>query len=915
VYPLISVTDMSDRWIHTLRLRLRSLFLGSQVERELDDELRFHVEQLIEEQIARGVPPDEARYAALRTMDGIDQQKERCRDTRRVRLVENAAHDLRYALRLMRRSPGFTAVALLSLTLGIGANTAMFQLLDAIGLRALPVDRPHELAEVRIAGGNGGFGVTENSNSQMTNPLWEALRDHQEAFSGIFAWGDTNALVGRGADMRAVRLLWVSGEFFPVLGIHAGRGRLFVSADDHRDCGTQGVVISDAFWRSYFGGSESAIGGNLPILDRSVPVIGVTPPEFFGLEVGRQFDIALPICAAGGFPRSSLDRRNAFWLTVMGRLKPVWTLARAAAHVDALSPGLIEATMPPGYDANGMARYRSFRLTALSASQGVSEWRTRYGPALWWLLGTTGMVLLIACANISNLLLARATAREREIGIRIAIGATRARLLGQMLVEGALLAGIGAAAGTVLAGVMSRAMVAMLTTEGDRLLLHIATDWRVLAFTGAVAVVACVVFALVPAVRSSHAQAVAAMHTRTAGAAVSRRGAFQRVMVAGQIALALVLLVAALLFIRSFRNLTSVETGLRLDGVILANVGRLAQLRQTSEEILAFERTLLEQIRSIPRVEAAAASTQFPLNGSSWTQGVLVADANGLQRKSSKFTYVSPGYFSTLGIPLRVGHDFSDADTASSRRVAIVNETFARRYSPGADPIGLLVRTTAEPGFPEATYEVVGLAGDTTYASVRDEVPPIAYVPIPQHPSLRPWPGMLIRTSTAPADVIPEIKRRISAIDPTIVMRFSVLETEMRDRMVRERTMAWLAGGFGVLATLLATIGLYGVIAYMATGRKHEIGVRRALGASRAVIVRLILTETIVILALGVPVGLLAARVVVRGAGSLVFGLSVNDPLTLVGCAGLLAAAAIAASAIPAVRASRADPMDALRCE
>jgi len=462
---------------------------------------------------------------------------------------------------------------------------------------------------------------------------------------------------------------------------------------------------------------------------------------------------------------------------------------------------------------------------------------------------------------------------------------------------------------------MSRAMVATLTTDRDPLHVQIAADWRVLGFTAAVGLAACLAFALVPALRSSHAPPIASMQTRTRDAGTRRRGSLQRLMVAGQIALSLVLLVGALLFVRSFRNLTTVETGLRQDGVMFANVARFTAQRPSAEQILALERSVIEQIQSVPQVEAAAATTQFPLNGSSWTQGVLVPDESGPKRRSSKFTYVSPGYFSALGIPIRAGRDVADGDTSSARKVALVNETFVRRYASGAHPLGLIVRTTAEPGYPESTYEVIGVVGDTRYASVRDEMPPITYVPITQHPSLRPWPGLVIRTSTPPADVIPEIKRRISALDPSIVIGFTVFKTQLRDRMVRERTMAWLAGGFGVLAMLLSTIGLYGVIAYMATGRRHEIGVRRALGASRPAIVRLILAETVMMLSLGVPIGVLAARIAVSGADTLLFGLSANDPMTVVGCGLLLAAAAIAASAIPAVRASRADPMDALRCE
>jgi putative ABC transport system permease protein len=400
------------------------------------------------------------------------------------------------------------------------------------------------------------------------------------------------------------------------------------------------------------------------------------------------------------------------------------------------------------------------------------------------------------------------------------------------------------------------------------------------------------------------------------GSTAHRRGSFQRVLVAGQIALSLVLLVGALLFVGSFRNLTSVDTGLRQDGVVFARVATMAQMRPAADQILALNQAILERIRSTPGVQSAATTTQFPLNGSSWTQGVVVRDASGVHRRGAKFTYVSPDYFATFGIPLRAGRDFSDADNASSRTIAIVNETFVRQYGASREhALGMTVTTTPEPRFPEATYEVVGVVGDTRYASLRDEMPPIVYVPVTQHPSLRPWPGLVIRSAGATADVISEIRRRVAALDPNIVMGFTVFSSQMRDRLVRERTLAWLAGSLGVLATLLSTIGLYGVIAYMTARRRHEIGIRRALGASRSTIVRLILTETAITLSVGLPVGLVAAWTIVRSAGALLFGLSPTDPRTLAASVCLLAAVAVAASAIPAVRASRVDPMDALRCE
>ncbi len=902
------------RWIYAVRLRLRSLFHGAQVEAELDEELRDHLERQTQALVEKGLAPDDARRVARIGLGGLDQQKEACRDTRRVQAIEHLVQDARYALRSMRRSPGFTAVALLSLGLGIGANAAMFQLIDAIGLRPLPVERPGELAEVRITNDNGGFGVTEDFYSQMTNPLWEQLRDRQQAFSGAFAWGRTTSLVGRGAEMRPVRLLWVSGELFPVLKVHPARGRLFTAADDRRGCGAPSVVISDSFWRSYFGASPSTIGTTLPIFDRSAEVIGVTPPEFFGFDVARRFDIALPLCTAAVWG-DSLDRRNAKWLAVMGRLKPGWTLARAAAHLDTLSAALMDATVPSGYDEAGTARYRAFRLTALSAARGVSESRAQYADALWWLLGTTGVVLLIGCANISNLMLARASARSREIAVRVALGATRGRLVAQTLVEGLMLAGAGAAIGIALAGVMSRSLVAALSTERNSVSLALALDWRTLAFTALVACVTCGAFAVVPALRSSQGGPLPAMQTGARGATPYRRAALQRLLVAGQIALSLVLLVAALLFVRSFRNLTTTDTGLRQDGVVFVNLVTLSVPRPSVDQILSFEGAVLDEIRSIRGVQGAAATTNFPLNGSSWTLALHVPTPSGIVRRGSKFTYVSGGYFSTFGIPLVAGRDFAETDTRTSAKVAIVNETFVKRYLADGAPIGRPVHTRGEPNYPETVYEVVGVVKDTKYADVREEIQPIAYVPVTQHPALRPFPGIAIRSTLPPSELVPEVRRRLVSLNADLVLGFNVFETQLRDRLVRERTMAWLAGGFGLLATLMSTIGLYGVISYMTVRRRQEIAIRRALGARRSTIVSLILSETALTLAVGIPLGAAASAAAVRGAGGLLYGLSPHDPQTFIASAALLAAVATLASAIPALRATRVDPTVALRTE
>src|SRR5215468_2105723 len=419
---------------------------------------------------------------------------------RLLNLIENILQDLRYAIRALCGSPGFTAVAILSLALGIGANTAIFQLLNAVRLRSLPVANPQELAEVRIAGGNGGYGSQNGINSELSNALWEKIRQSQEAFSGIFAWGNGDFYVGDGGDARRAKGLYVSGDFFSTLGVTPLQGRLFTTADDRRGCGNPGAVISYEFWQSYLGGANSAIGSPLRIQDRLFTVIGVTPPGFFGLEVGQGFDVALPLCAREA---RALDRLDYFWLVVMGRLKPDWTLAQAAASVNTASQAIFEATLPPGYDIVNVERYRNFRLTAVPAGRGVSRLRQDYETSLWLLLAITGLVLLIACANLANLMLARASAREQEMAVRIALGASRSRLIRLLLSESLPLAGVGGALGAGLARLMSRGLTSLLTTEGNLLRLDLSVDWRALAFMAIIAVLTCVIFGLVPALQAS----------------------------------------------------------------------------------------------------------------------------------------------------------------------------------------------------------------------------------------------------------------------------------------------------------------------------------------------------------------------------------------------------------------------------
>jgi len=882
-------------------------------EADLEEEVQSHLKMAAQERAEHGAEAREAEHAARREFGNVGLVKEVTRDVWGRRWLRDVIDDTRYGLRMLLKNPGFTAVAVLTLALGIGANTAIFQLLDVVGLRSLPVSAPQSLALVQIKDGNHGFGIS-NRETNLTYPLFEQLRARQEAFSGVFAWsGSDEVTVGQGSQQKRVRALWLTGNAFAVLGVYSARGRLFADDDDRPGCGISGVVISYGFWQSEFGGRDSAIGSKLLIQGHPAEVLGVTPPSFFGLDVGNTFDLALPFCSVTTFRAGPvLARRDLFWLTVMGRLKPSWTIEQASVQLDAISPGLFEATEPDGYSAKSRSTYRAFRLSAYPAAKGLSQLRKAYDTSLWLLLGITGLVLLIACANLANLMLVRAGTREREMAVRLACGASRWRLVRQLLTEALLLAGGGAFLGLYLARVFGRSILWLLSTERNVLELDLALDWRVLFFTASIGVATCLLFGLVPAFRSSRAQPSDALKSGSRGVTAGlERFSFQRILVVSQIAVSLVLLVGALLFVRSFRNLTTFDPGFREKDILLAFINLEPMRLPDAGQYPAMIRDVLTQIRSLPKVESAATSTHIPLDGSSWTLGLQMDGREGW----SKFTWVSPGFFETLQIALLAGRDFSDRDTQASPHVAIVNEAFARKYLGGANPIGKTLRSVVEPGYPSTEYEIVGVVRNTKYAGLREETPPESFGAASQFPAFGPWVSIFIRSSSPPSAVFSALRARLDELNPEIRSDFSVFRKDIENRLVRERMMALLSGFFGALAGLLTTIGLYGVISYVVVTRRNEIGVRMALGASPGNIVGMVLRQTIVLLALGTALGVALAFAATRGAGSLLFGLQPNDPISLIGASVLLIGVALIASFLPARRASQVDPMVALRYE
>lgn len=834
-------------------------------------------------------------------------------------MFESIFQDIRYGIRQLKQSPGFTAVAVLSLALGIGANTAIFQLVDAIRLRMLPVANPGELVYIDFERGSTRSGWFSTRSARLTSAIWDEIRKRQEAFSGVFAWSATRFNLVNGGESRYAEGLFVSGGFFSHLGVGAVIGRTLTEEEDTDACNAAGAVLSHAFWQREFGGDAGILNRTVSLDGTTFPVIGVTPPSFFGVEVGRRFDVAVPLCADRLIAEDKKGRAvgpTAWWLSMMGRLKPGWTAQRATSHLHALSPAIMKATLPASYTPDTAKRFLENKIGATEAGTGISGLRRAYERPLWLLMAITGLVLLIACANLANLLLARASVREREIAVRLAIGASRSRLIRLLLVEGLLLAAAGAALGAVVAQTLSRGLVAFISTPNSPLFVGLGIDWTVLGFTAALAILTCLLFALTPAFRATHLSPAAAI--RSGGRSVTsgrERFSLRRILVATQVALSLVLLVGALLFVRSLRNVLTTESGFRSEGILTLGVD-YARSQYSKERRPAVNRDLQERLAAIPGVTSVAQVNFTPVSGSGWNNDVgpdgSAAAGSG---KLAFFNRVGPGYFRTMGTRIVAGREFDDNDRLGGAQVAIVNEMFAQKFFGGANPVGRTFRLEAEAGKPEPLFQIVGLVKNTKYYELREEFLPIGFFPVAQNENPGPGASFVIRVSGSPTDLMNNVKAAVAAVNPTIGLQFRSFSEQLQESLLRDRLMATLSGAFGLLAGLLATMGLYGVMAYMVARRRSEIGVRIALGADRAGVIRLVLREAVLLLGIGLTAGVLIAIWAGRAATTLLYGLQPWDPVTIASAVALLTAVAMAAGFIPARRAAALEPMTALREE
>jgi predicted permease len=824
--------------------------------------------------------------------------------------------DFLFAGRVLRKTPGFTLAAIISLALGIGANTAIFQLINAVRLKTLPVRAAQELAQVRIAdmtSARGSFSFRYNS---VTNPIWEQIRDHQQTFSGIVAWSPTGFNLAQGGEVRDAKGLWVSGDFFNVLGVQPRLGRVFTAGDDVRGCTAPGAVISHAFWQSEFGGASDVVGRKLAIADHSVEIVGVTPPSFYGLEVGRSFDIAVPICAEALLrgKNSRLDSGTSWWLMMTGRLKPGVSLAQANTNLQTISPTVFQSSLPGNYPAANIKDYLNFKLEAVAAASGYSGLREDYEYPLWLLLSIAGLVLLIACANLANLLLARASMREREMAVRQAVGASRMRLIRQLLSESLLLACVGTVLGALLAQTLSRLLVALITTSADAIVLDLSFDWHLLAFAAAIAIVTCSLFGLTPALRATRVQPSAAMKAGGRGLTATReRFSLRRALVVVQVALSLVLVAGALLFTRSLTKLANTDAGFQQQAILIVQTG-FARLNLPSEQRVAYRWQLLDRIRAIPGVESAADASIVPLSGDS-TDNNVWPDGHRDAAAPVMLSWVGPSYFATLRTPLLAGREFNAHDTDNAPRVAIVNQTFARKIFNGVNPIGRRFWRELTPTDPEEAFEIVGLVKDTKYQDLRETFAPIAFMPTSQEARPGASGQFLVSSSLPESQMTASIKTAMAHENPGINLSIQNFKSMISEGLLRDRLMATLSGFFGLLALVLASVGLYGILSYGVASRRNEIGIRMALGAQARDVLTMIMREGVLLVCIGIAVGLPFVFGVTRFARSMLFNLSPTDPLSLTAAAVFLFAVAMIAGFIPARRATKVDPLVALRYE
>ncbi len=878
--------------------RIRALFRRKTVEHELDQELRFHLEHQHRRYVSRGLSGEEAQREARLAFGGLEQVKEECRQMRGVSFIETSVQDIRHAVRSWRQRPLFASVAVLTLALGIGANTAIFSLMNAVLLRTLPVEKPQEL---------------ERIEGHFSYPMFRDLRQRNQVFSGLLARRTTPVtLISTSRTERGVAEL-VSGNYFSILGVQPVLGRAFTDADDIVPMGHPVAVVSFHYWRQRLSADPAILGKTIRIDNYPFQVIGVAPPAFFGVEVGSAPDVWVPLMMQPqifGRGRTFFNDSGRGWLDLLGRRAP--GLSEAQAQV-----GLSVTFRQIAQEGN----HKLFRKSPAEAAiylmpggKGFSRLREQFENPLYLLMAVVALVLLIACANIANLLLARSSARGKEIALRLALGAGRIRLIRQLLTESTLLGLLGGSLGFLFSIWSVRLLLGFLPGDRLPLVLDAGADLRLLGFALLISIATGILFGLAPAIQATRPDVSESLKDTgaAAGAALGRFG-LRQALVISQVALSLLLLVGAGLFLRSLRNAVAIDVGLNTESVLLASMNPDLN-GYTPASVASFYRQLAARLRELPGVRAVALSEVAMLSGDYFSVGLIVPGRPPLPPGPDRgvmLNQIEGDFFQAAGGTILRGRDFGPQDTAASPKAAVINETAARHFFANEDPLARKVRLAGVDG-----VEIVGIVRDSKYGSVREETPRIAYTSFTQDERPSGERTIYIRTAGDPLPLVAALRREVQALDRDLPLyNVKTFAEQKSESLVRERLIATLSGFFGVLALLLASIGLYGVMAYSVQRRTREIGIRMSLGAMRGRVVWMVLRGSLLMVWLGIAVGIPVSLWLTRLVTSQLYGVAPGDPMTIAVAALSLTAVGALAGYLPAYRASRIDPMLALRCE
>jgi predicted permease len=904
------------------RIRLRSLFRRATVEQELDDELRFHMDQQADKYMRAGMSREEVLRRVRLEFGGIEQVREDCRDAHGVSFLESLAQDLRYGLRMLTKSPAFTAVIVLTLALGIGANTAIFTLVDAVMLRSIPVRDPQQLVVAQWSArqwpqkvGTSSFGdcgrreenATTFSGCSVSYPLFQEIQNQKNVFANAVAFAGPYQmdLSGNGA-AAIVQGDVVSGNYFQTLGVSPALGRTLVS-DDEKPGAPSVALLDYAYWQRAFGGSPSAIGRTIRLNNAVFTIVGVAEPGFTRLTPGKSVDLWIPISQATILGHNYIDPADPdhWWLVVVGRLQSGVFPAQAEAAINSIFlNGTLHGAKPRWVQADNP------QLSLLPAQQALTGIRSMYGEPLLLLMAAVGLILLIACANVAGLMLARAAAREREMAVRMAMGAARRRVIRQLLTESLLLSFIGAALGALLTPLGVSGLAAFFSKNAyTPLQLDLHVDARVLLFTLGAAVLTGVGFGLAPAFRGSRTSVTSQLKGNTATRATHGHGrilGLGSALVVLQVALSMVVLTGAGLLLRTLGNLRSIDPGFDTRNLMLFAINPQSA-GYKDKQIPELYANLQRRIAALPGVTRVSYAADALLDGGSSSRTVYVEGRADKSKVEVQTLSVGPNYFQTMKIPLLEGRLLNQTDTDTTKH-ALVNRTFVQKFVSGRNPLGLhFVRDLPE----DPQWEIVGVVGDTKYASLRKEDAPMAFLPLASGGAT-----FEVRTALAPAELMPAVRNVVNGLDANLpVMRMRTQSDSIDRLLFNERLVARLFGLFGALGLMLACIGLYGLLSYEVERRTREIGIRTALGAQRRDLWSMVVRQGLLLVSIGAVTGCCVALEMTRLLVSLLYAVRPTDPLTFALMGGLLLAVGVLACSLPARRATRVDPMTALRCD